>query len=181
MRDLFVGDALVRVLASVMIVLGAGPILAPVVGAQLLILTDWRGTFLALAAFGLILAAIVAVWMPETLPVTHRRTAGNSSALTEFRLLAKDSRFVLSTVASSLAGAAFFVYLAASSFIMQGIFGLSPQLFSVVFAVNAVGLIFAGQANRPLMNAISAAARLSRSRSTWPFETVDDQRQVHAP
>ena len=79
---------------------------------------------------------------------------------TEFRVLAKDAKFVLSTVGGSLTGAAFFVYLAASSFILQGIFGLSPQLFSVVFAVNAVGFIAAGQANRPLMNAFSAAARL---------------------
>ena len=77
-RDLFVGDALVRVFASVMIVLGAGPILAPIVGAQLLIFTDWRGTFLALAALALVLAAIVALWMPETLPITQRHTAGNS-------------------------------------------------------------------------------------------------------
>ena len=159
-RDLFVGDALVRVFASVMIVLGAGPILAPIVGAQLLIFTDWRGTFLALAALALVLAAIVALWMPETLPHNQRRTADKSRVRTEFHSLAKDSTFVLSTVGSSLAGAAFFVYLAASSFILQGIFGLSPQLFSVVFAVNAVGFIAAGQANRPLMTTFSAATRL---------------------
>jgi MFS family permease len=81
-RDLLVGDALVRVFASVRIVLGAGPILAPFVGAQLLIFTDWRGNFLALAALALVLAAIVASWMPTTLPITQRRPTGNSRVLT---------------------------------------------------------------------------------------------------
>ena len=159
-RDLFVGDTMVRVFASIMIVLGAGPILAPIVGAQLLAFTDWRGTFLALAGLSLILAAIAAFRMPETLPASRRQRTRGAGVLAEFRVLATDYRFVLSSVGNALTGAAMFVYLAASPFILQGIFGLSPQLFSVVFAVNATGFIAAGQANRPLLGRSTTSTRL---------------------
>jgi DHA1 family bicyclomycin/chloramphenicol resistance-like MFS transporter len=159
-RDLFTGETLVRVFATVMIALGAGPIVAPILGAQILRITDWRGTFLALALSAVILAVVVAVALPETLPPTKRRAGRLRPLLHDLRVVATERVFFLSAATVALTGAAFFTYLASSSFVLQGIFDLSPQWFSAVFAVNAAGFVLGGQANRPLLQRQSNASRL---------------------
>src|SRR5215213_6158326 len=75
-RDLHSGDALARFLAVLMLVNGLAPILAPIVGAQLLHVTDWRGIFVVLAGLGLLLLAWAAVLLPETLDPERRHRGG---------------------------------------------------------------------------------------------------------
>lgn len=67
-RDLFGGKPLVRMLSRLALVNGLAPILAPVIGSQLLLLMPWRGLFWFLAAYGLIVVCCVAIFIVETLP-----------------------------------------------------------------------------------------------------------------
>src|SRR4029077_3548128 len=93
------------------------------------------------AAIGLPLMAATAVMLPETLPVHQRHTGRLRAVLGRFGALVRDRRYMPYAVSFSLSFAAMFGYIAGSSYVLENIFGISPQLFSVVFAINSGGLI----------------------------------------
>ncbi|MBW4720090.1 multidrug effflux MFS transporter [Saccharothrix obliqua] len=149
-RDRFEGLAMARFMSLLMLVNGLGPVVAPVLGGQLLRFTSWRGTFVALAAIALVLLVAAAAWLPETLPRDKRRPADLGSTLRVFRGLLADRRFVGYALAAALSLGALFAYVAGSAFVLQGVFGLSPQTFSLVFAANSVAIFLAGLLNTAL-------------------------------
>ncbi|MBS4101378.1 multidrug effflux MFS transporter [Tsukamurella paurometabola] len=140
-RDLFDGVAAARMIAALMAVGGVAPIVAPLAGAQLLRFMEWRGLFVVLAVLGVALLAIAAAKVPETLPKADRRPVGWGSVASGFVALARDRRFVALTLTGGLAFAAMFAYISTSAFVFQSHYGYSESEFSVVFAVNAVGLL----------------------------------------
>ncbi|WP_326690707.1 multidrug effflux MFS transporter [Streptomyces sp. NBC_01795] len=146
-RDLYDGLAMARFFSTLMLISGAAPILAPVLGGQVLRFTDWRGVFLILAAVGLLLVLVVLRKLPETLPPAARHSGGLADALRTMRGLLADRVFAGYLVASSFAAAALFSYVAASPFVVQEIYGASPQTFSLLFMVNSIGLVLFGQLN----------------------------------
>ncbi|KXP13833.1 multidrug effflux MFS transporter [Tsukamurella pseudospumae] len=140
-RDMFDGVAAARMIAALMAVGGVAPIIAPLAGSQLLRVTDWRGLFVVLAVLGVALLAIAAAKVPETLPKADRRPVGWRSVANGFASLARDRRFVALTLTGGLAFAAMFAYISTSAFVFESHYGYSESAFSVVFAVNAVGLL----------------------------------------
>ncbi|RDB49873.1 multidrug effflux MFS transporter [Tsukamurella tyrosinosolvens] len=140
-RDLLDGVAAARMIAALMAVGGVAPIVAPLAGAQLLRFMDWRGLFVVLAVLGVALLAIAAAKVPETLPPADRRPVGWGSVASGFLSLARDRRFVALTLTGGLAFAAMFAYISTSAFVFQSHYGYSESQFSIVFAVNAVGLL----------------------------------------
>src|SRR5947209_4111624 len=99
-RDLYVGTEAARFYALTMLVNGLAPILAPIIGAQLLRVTSWRGVFLVLGAIGVVLFLAGALGLPETLPPERRRTGGIGPILLTFRRLLEDRVFVGYAVSS---------------------------------------------------------------------------------
>src|SRR3954452_15644812 len=87
-RDLYEGDAAARLFSSLMLVGGVAPILAPVIGGQLLHVTDWRGIFVVLAALGTALFAAAFLALPESLPPERRSGDGLAGTGRALRLLA---------------------------------------------------------------------------------------------
>ena len=160
-RDLYDGPELARFYALLLIVSSAAPIIAPVLGAQLLRITSWRGVFAVLALAGAALLAAVLAGLPETLPPDRRRTGGARAALGAGRRLLADRQFGGYTLASGLGIGAMFAYISGSPFVLQTKFGVSPQLFSVIFAVNGLGIIAAGQVSRQLAGRVTLRALLS--------------------
>lgn len=155
-RDLRSGAAAARLFSGLLLVNGLAPVVAPVLGGQLLHTTDWRGLFVVLAVLGaLILAGTVAL-VPESHPVALRRSGGLADTLRVFRGLLRDRRFLGCTLSSGLAFAAMFAYIAGSPFVLQGIYGLSPAQFSAVFAANGLGLVTAGQVSSRLIGRYGA-------------------------
>ena len=150
-RDLYAGAAGARYLSRLMMVIGLAPILAPVVGGQLLRFTSWRGVFVALAVLGLALTAIGARLLPETLPRERRRAAGLGITLRTFAQLLADPRFVGFVLIVGLGGGAMIGYVAGSSFVLQEVYGASPQLYGVLFGLNAVFLVAGAQVNAHLL------------------------------
>src|SRR6185312_13871122 len=146
-RDMHSGVAAARFFSLLMLVNG----LAPVIGGQVLRVTTWRGVFVVLAAIGVVLAVAAAVGLRETLAPADRHPGGVGETLHTFGRLLADRSFVGHALACGLAFGAMFAYISGSPFVLQDIYGASPQLFSVAFATNALGLVAASQLNRALL------------------------------
>jgi DHA1 family bicyclomycin/chloramphenicol resistance-like MFS transporter len=150
-RDLYEGIEAARFFALLMLVGGLAPILAPLVGGELLHVTDWRGIFVVLAGVGALL--LVAAWamLGETLVPANRHGGGLVSTLRVFRGLVRDRPFMGYTLSAGLTFGAMATYISGSPFVLQDIHGVSPQLFSVIFASNAIGIMGASQISRSLV------------------------------
>jgi DHA1 family bicyclomycin/chloramphenicol resistance-like MFS transporter len=159
-RDLHSGSAAARYFSMLMLVSGAAPILAPVIGGQVLRVTSWRGVFIVLGLFGAALLLISALQLGESLPADRRRRGGVADTVRTFGDLLTDRVFVGYALAGGFAFAAMFAYISGSPFVLQQLFGLSPQQFSAVFAVNALGVMAAGQVNGRLVDRVGTARLL---------------------
>ncbi|HEY0606324.1 MAG TPA: multidrug effflux MFS transporter [Herpetosiphonaceae bacterium] len=144
-RDLYAGEAMARFFSLTMLVSGLAPILAPVIGGQLLLVTNWRGVFVVLSGIGAGLVAMGFLGLPESLPAERRRRGSLTTTLKTFRYLLTDRALVGYGLSSGLALAAMFAYIAGSPFVLEGLYGMSPQSFSLTFATNALGIVAASQ------------------------------------
>jgi MFS transporter, DHA1 family, multidrug resistance protein len=149
-RDLFVGVAAARLMSRLMLVIGAAPVLAPSLGGIILQYTSWRGIFVVLAAFGLVLVLLAALGLHETLPPHRRRSARPLATLRTYRSLLRDPTFLALVFVAGLMMSTLFSYISGSSFVLQGVYGLDEQTFGIVFGSNALGLVLGTQLN-PLL------------------------------
>ncbi|SFT01501.1 Bcr/CflA family multidrug efflux MFS transporter [Saccharopolyspora flava] len=160
-RDLFSGVALAKFFSLLMLVNGVVPVLAPVLGGQLLRLTSWRGVFVTLCAIGAALLVAALLALPETLPQEQRRPGSLPQTLRTFCTLLRDRSFVGFALSASLAFAAMFAYISGSSFVLQDVHRLSPQMFSLVFGVNSIGIVTMGQINGLLVGKVDSRRLLA--------------------
>jgi DHA1 family bicyclomycin/chloramphenicol resistance-like MFS transporter len=150
-RDLYSGVALARFFSLLMLVNGIAPILAPLIGSQLIQVMPWQGLFAVLAGYGVLLLVGASFGLPETLPPPARRRGGLRTTGRVMRELLADRQFVGYALSSGLVFAAMFSYIAGSPFVLQQIYGLSPQLYGVAFGMNALGIAVLGQLNGLLL------------------------------
>jgi MFS transporter, DHA1 family, multidrug resistance protein len=160
-RDLFEGVAVARFFSTLLIVIGLGPILAPQLGAVILRFTSWRGIFVALALVGVLLFVSAYFKLPETLPVAKRHTGGLRSVLGGMSTVTRDRTFVSYALILCVAFGATFAYVAGSPFVLQDIYGLSPQVFGIAFAANGLGLVLGSQINGRLLGHVTTLALLT--------------------
>ncbi|WP_207652411.1 multidrug effflux MFS transporter [Desulfosporosinus sp. FKB] len=144
-RDLYSGSEMMRFIALLMLVNGLGPVLAPIIGAQLLQFTSWRGVFIVLCVIGLLMIFAVYFGLKESLPIESRTSGGLSNTFLTFKDLITDADFVKYALPQGLVSAGMFAYISGSPFVVQNVFGASPQTFSLIFAMNGIGIIIAGQ------------------------------------
>jgi DHA1 family bicyclomycin/chloramphenicol resistance-like MFS transporter len=154
-RDLYTGTTMARFLSLLMLVNGLAPIVAPLIGSQLLRWTSWHGIFLALAIIGAVLLLASMFGLGETLPPSQRQSAGIVGSIGDFRSLITDRRFVGYVLSSGFAVAACLIYISASPFILENIYGFSPQSFGLLLGINALGMVITGQINGQLVRQCS--------------------------
>ncbi|MFD8543773.1 multidrug effflux MFS transporter [Streptomyces sp. NPDC059649] len=150
-RDLYDGVAMARFFSTLMLISGVAPVVAPLIGGQILQITDWRGVFVVLTAVGLGLTLLVWRRLAETLPPARRQSGGLGEALRTMRDLLVDRVFSGYLLVGAFAFAALFAYISASPFVVQEIYGASPQVFSLLFGINSVGLVAVGQINGKIL------------------------------
>jgi len=155
------GRPAARLLSRLALVSGMAPILAPLFGAQLLRFTSWRGIFVVLTGIGIVLVASVVFGLRESLPRQKRSASGLRPTLRTMATLSRDPGFMGYAVTSALSFMAFFAYLAGSSFVYQDLYGASPVMFSVLFAINAIGMLIVSQANHRLLARFSTRQLLA--------------------
>ena len=141
-RDVCAGAELTRFFAVLMMVNGFAPIIAPVIGGQILLFANWRATFVLLTLIGVFLAGATLIYQ-ETLP-KEQRSANMTDSLQKFPVLLRDRYFLGHCLLQCFVFGAFFSYLSGSSFVFQNVYGVSPQVYSMIFAVIGAGLLLAG-------------------------------------
>jgi DHA1 family bicyclomycin/chloramphenicol resistance-like MFS transporter len=159
--DMFTGKAAAAYFSAIATINGLAPILAPVIGGQVLRVGTWRTVFWVLAGIGVLLLVLAAVMIKETLPPDRRSSGGFGDTVRAFGTLIADRGYVGSVLAGSMVTAAMFGYISASPFLLQDGFGLSAQEFSACFAVNALGIVLATQIGRVLLRRTTSFVLLS--------------------
>jgi MFS transporter, DHA1 family, multidrug resistance protein len=148
------GDSAARLFSLMMLVGATAPVVAPLLGGVLLGPIGWRGIFWVLAGIGGAMLVGVLTMIPETLPVEKRHGISLTRLATNFGKVLRNRRFVAYTATLALAFGVMFSYISASPFVVQEIFGFSASQFSMVFAVNSVGLVLASAINTRLIGRV---------------------------
>lgn len=161
-RDFASGQELTKLFALLMMVNGLAPVLAPLVGGQLLLFTTWRVIFIILAVFSAILL-VGSLLFRESLPKEKRIAGGITTSVKNYLTLMKDKPFLGQTLIQFFAFGAFFSYISGSSFVYQNIFQLSAQEFSYLFGINSCGIILASAISGRVSNVVTSRQLLTFS------------------
>ncbi|ALV43728.1 MFS transporter [Pseudarthrobacter sulfonivorans] len=166
-RDLFSGYAMVRMFSRMALVNGLAPILAPVIGSQLLLVMPWPGIFVFLAGYGTVVIIAALFLVRETLPPEKRGLTGMTAGQ-RYKVLFTDRIFVGLLVVGGMNFAGLFTYLSASPFLFQDIFGFSPQEYGLLFGINSLGIVAGVQTSSRLIRTVPPQWILACS-TAWMF------------
>jgi DHA1 family bicyclomycin/chloramphenicol resistance-like MFS transporter len=139
-RDLFEGPQAHRVMATVQMLFGIAPAVAPIIGGLLLGI-HWQAIFVFLALYAAISLWAAVRYLPETMPKEKRMPLSAKKVLSSYRLIFSDKEFNLVVLASAANFAAFFIYVLASPVFLVKQLGLSDQQFGYMFIPTVCGMV----------------------------------------
>jgi len=139
-RDLFEGPQAQRVMATVQMLFGIAPAVAPIIGGLLLGI-HWQAIFVFLALYAAISLWAAVRYLPETMPIAKRQPLSAKKVLSSYRLIFSDKEFNLLVLASAANFAAFFIYVLASPVFLVKQLGLSDQQFGYMFIPTVCGMV----------------------------------------
>lgn len=154
--DLYDAHQSAKIFSVLIQIMMIAPVAAPIAGGALLSLFGWRSTFFVLTFIAVLALLAVIRLVPETLADNHRTRGGFLHALSIYGRLFRQRRFMGWTLSGSFAIAGLFAYIGASSFIYTTWFKFTPTVYSIVFAVNALGMILTGYINAWLLKSHEA-------------------------
>lgn len=166
-RDLFSGYAMVRMFSRMALVNGLAPILAPVIGSQLLLVMAWPGIFVFLACYGSLVIIAALFLIRETLPA-EKRSQGSQTIRQRYGALFKDRIFVGLLIIAGMNFGGLFTYLSASPFLFQKVFGFSAQEYGLIFGINSLGIVAGVQTSARLIRRVPPQWILAFA-SAWMF------------
>jgi DHA1 family bicyclomycin/chloramphenicol resistance-like MFS transporter len=137
-RDLFVGNAMLKMLSRAWLISGLAPIISPIIAANLMLVApDWRIIPLALTILGVAIFVFAARALVETLHKDNRRAKGFSGVNKRFIAVFKDRILVGLVLIGMVQTVALFSYLNIIPFLYQDSLGLTPVEFSLAFSTTA--------------------------------------------
>lgn len=143
-RDVYSGGELIRFYGRLTVVGGFAAIVGPLLGGLLNTFVDWRGLFVFLAAAGAGILIATLLVFTETLPAFRRTDGGFAQTLRDFRTLLADRVFLGAVLNQGFLYAALFAYLSGATFVLQDIYGLTPQWYAAAFGLNSAGFMVFG-------------------------------------
>ncbi len=146
-RDLFEPRESARVFSLLLLVMGVSPILAPLVGGQIIELFDWRMVFWVITAFALLGLAGAILRIPETHRPENKRSLQLKNVIAVYSELITDRVFMGYAVTGGLAMGGLYTYIVATPFVFIQLFHVPTNHFGLFFGINACGLIGASQLN----------------------------------
>lgn len=154
--DLARGKKAAQAFALLMIIQGVAPVAAPLFGGVLVEHVGWRGIFWTLALINVAQLMVVIFGIRESKPVEERSAAGVRGMLANYAFVLGNRQFLAYVLTLAFAFGALFSYISASPFVIQTQMGMSVGVFSLIFGVNACGLIIGGMMNRRLLQTVHA-------------------------
>jgi DHA1 family bicyclomycin/chloramphenicol resistance-like MFS transporter len=155
-RDHFDQLESIRMLSVLMLVFGLGPILAPLVGGQLLVNYGWRSVFWLLTSYAIVWFVVVIAFLPESLPVARRRRQPIGAVLGVYGHLLRDRTYIGYVLSGALIFAGLLAYISGSPFVFIELFHVTPERYGIFFGINAIGIMSASQINRWLVTRVEA-------------------------
>jgi MFS transporter, DHA1 family, multidrug resistance protein len=171
-RDLFEGVDAAKVLSMIHIVVGVAPLIAPTLGGQILLYSDWRGIFLGLAVFGAICLSATFFMLKETLPPEQRGDMKLAAAFIAYGHLLKDRYAVGHVIGGGLTTAAMFVYITGSPMVYISYYGVAPEWFGMLFSVNVFGLFLSSYLNIRLLKHYTVPQMTTAGQMSGAFGAV---------
>lgn len=151
-RDLYSGYRLARFFSLLVLVVGVVPLVAPQIGAVMLLVGSWRAIFAVLGLAGLAIFGLAATSIPETLPPQRRVATGLIGSLSAMRKVCGAGRFRILLVIAGSSYGAMLAYFGGSAFMFQNVYGFSPLAYSTLFAVQAMLMVIASQIGARLVS-----------------------------
>jgi DHA1 family bicyclomycin/chloramphenicol resistance-like MFS transporter len=145
-RDLYDRNQSARILSLNMLVTASAPVVAPLIGGQVLLWLDWRAIFWVLVGFGA-LSLLAALALPETLGASRRNEARPLAMLLGYFELFGNRRYLGYVACSTFYFCCLFAFIAGSPFVYIEYFGVAPQYYGFLFGVNMIGMIAASFLN----------------------------------
>lgn len=149
-KDQFQGPDMGKMMSMVLAILGLSPVAAPLIGDGLQHLDSWRTIFLFLAVYSVVVIIAVATLLPETRLAEQRAQFKLAKTFSHYSKIFTDRNFIVYALTLCIAQAGFFAYIAGSATVFISEYHLTSTQFSVLFAINAIGLIAAAIFNPKL-------------------------------
>ena len=153
-RDMFSKTKAAEKLSTLIIIMAIAPIAGPVLGGQIIKISTWHSIFWLLAGIGAIML-IALIWLPETLEIERRQKASIKRAFVVYGQLLKERKFMSYCLCVTFFYVAAYAFIAGSPKVYINYFGVQPQWYGWLFAVNVIGLVGISFANRKLVKKYS--------------------------
>ncbi|HFZ1425292.1 multidrug effflux MFS transporter [Serratia marcescens] len=150
-RDLFSRTRAAQMLSTLMIIMAIAPIAGPLIGGQMIKVTSWHAIFWLLAIIGALMLMSL-FWLPETLPAEKRSQPSVTKAFKNYFALLTNTRYMRFTLCLTFYYVAAYAFITGSPFVYITYFGVDPQHYGWLFAINIVGLMAVSMVNRRLVH-----------------------------
>lgn len=153
-RDMFNKEEFARAMSFITLVITISPLLAPMIGGHLAVWFGWRSIFTVLAAVSFFVLLAVLFKIPETLAPENKQPLRFKTTMRNyFKLITNPVAFGL-IFCGAFSFAGMFAFITAGSFVYIDIYGVQPEYFGYLFALNVVGMVamtsFNGRAVRKM-------------------------------
>nr|WP_240974240.1 multidrug effflux MFS transporter [Nonomuraea sp. FMUSA5-5] len=171
-RDLYDTAGAAKVFSLLAVISSIAPVVAPLAGGGLLLVTSWQGVFVVLCLLGFALLIASAVTLPESLPPAARGKAPRPLSARGLAALFGDRHFLTHAAVLTLSSAMLYCYISMSPFVLQHHFGLTTQQYSLAFATMAGGMVAAAALASVLVRRTSARSALLLGSAVATFAAI---------
>ncbi|QWU18010.1 MFS transporter, DHA1 family, bicyclomycin/chloramphenicol resistance protein [Paenibacillus sophorae] len=144
-RDRFSGVEMTKFISLLTMISNVAPLISPTAGSTVVSYSSWVGVFIFLGLLGLILTGMTTWGLKESLPVQQRVPSNLTTLMRNYSSLFRERSFMGFALVNGILFAGVFAYVAGTPFIYQNIYGVSPQMFSILFALNGLAIILGSQ------------------------------------
>jgi MFS transporter, DHA1 family, multidrug resistance protein len=169
-RDLFEGAQAQRVMATIQMLFGIAPAVAPIIGGILLGLS-WQSIFVFLAIYAALALWAAVNFLPETMPPEKRLTLSARNVLTSYKTIFSDAEYTKLCISLGAVFSAFFIYVLGSPMFLGKLLGFSPQQYGYLFVPTVCGMVLGSYLARHAAGKYSAK-RVLNAAYAWMFAIV---------
>ena len=159
-RDSASGQESARLYSTQATIGNLAPVVAPLVGGQLLLIGDWHVVFIFLALLGAAVLAAAVFNMPESLPRANRSALTFGATFKSWGVVLRDWRFVALALTNGLIFGQICVFISGAPFALENDFNLTPTQYTFAFAMITFLMFALSSLNRVFLRRFPAIAML---------------------